>query len=137
VGAIEVDRSQLIQVLSNLITNPRDAMSKGGTITVRTADRHGCDARIGPYSYAVFLFHLFFTGGSRQLMQHAAGIYDPYVLFAVGMLAGLIGPIVLQRAVLRRPVLAWALLGQRQEERDCPWSGWRGAHDATSHDQTL
>lgn len=69
-------------------------------------------ARIGPYSYAIFLFHLFFTGGSRVFMQRAIGVADPYVLFVVGMVAGLIGPIVVQRALLARPWLAWAFLGQ-------------------------
>jgi peptidoglycan/LPS O-acetylase OafA/YrhL len=71
-------------------------------------------ARIGPYSYAIFLFHLFFTAGSRQIMQHVAGVFDPYVLFAVGMLAGLMGPILVQRALLTQPALASVFLGQRR-----------------------
>jgi two-component system, cell cycle sensor histidine kinase and response regulator CckA len=38
VGAIEVDRSQLTQVVANLVTNARDAMPTGGEIVIRTTE---------------------------------------------------------------------------------------------------
>lgn len=72
-------------------------------------------ARIGPYSHAIFLFHLFFVDGSRQLLQRT-GVYNPYLLFGVGLSLGLIGPIVVQRALLTHPWLAWAFLGQRRTQ---------------------
>lgn len=70
-------------------------------------------ARIGPYSYAIFLFHLFFTGGTRQLMERT-GLAEPYLMLAVSLVAGLIGPMLVQHALLAQPWLAWAFLGQRR-----------------------
>lgn len=71
-------------------------------------------ARIGPYSYAIFLFHLFFTAGVRELLQRWGGVADPSILFACGLFMGVTGPMLLQRTLIARPWLAWAFLGQRR-----------------------
>lgn len=77
-------------------------------------------ARIGPYSYAIFLFHLFFTGAAREFLQRICGIADAYILFVASMLVGLVGPVLAQEALLMHPWLASALLGQRRGRREVP-----------------
>jgi two-component system, cell cycle sensor histidine kinase and response regulator CckA len=44
VGRIEVDPAQLQQVFINLAVNARDAMPKGGRLTIETRDMHLDDA---------------------------------------------------------------------------------------------
>jgi fucose 4-O-acetylase-like acetyltransferase len=52
-------------------------------------------ARIGSYSYAIYLYHVFFTAACR-IFSNRLGIDSMIVLFAVGSVAGLIGPIVVE-----------------------------------------
>lgn len=67
---------------------------------------------LGGYSYAIFLFHVFFTAATRQAWQ-AIGIESLLVGCALGLLAGLLGPVVVQRFVNRVPCVRPYLLGSR------------------------
>jgi peptidoglycan/LPS O-acetylase OafA/YrhL len=66
-------------------------------------------AYVGAYSYTIYLFHVFFTAGSRIALT-GAGVHDIRVLFALGLLAGLLLPIVTDRILARwRPTRVLAL----------------------------
>jgi glucan biosynthesis protein C len=73
----------------------------------------GVLAKLGVYSYAVYLFHPFFVAAARK----AFGMLDltaDSAVFVGCLLAGLIGPVILELAVHRAPVARMALLGLRQ-----------------------
>jgi len=53
-------------------------------------------AKIGLFSYSIYLYHVFFTAGVR-LGFHYFGVYEVNVLFAVSLFAGVIGPILLDK----------------------------------------
>jgi signal transduction histidine kinase/iron only hydrogenase large subunit-like protein len=66
---VEVDRDQIVQVLTNLITNACDAMPDGGTLIIRTSDHGKSRFEIGvtdsgtgiPKEHVVKIFEPFFT----------------------------------------------------------------------------
>lgn len=68
-------------------------------------------AAIGGYSYSIYLFHVFGTAGSRIVLTKL-GVENLGVLFACGMLAGVLGPIVAERLLERFAVTRTALLGR-------------------------
>ena len=70
-------------------------------------------AWLGPYSYAIYLFHVFFTAGSREMLSHLLPGLAPGALWALGLLAGVLGPVAVHLAALRHPLGATALLGLR------------------------
>lgn len=70
-------------------------------------------AYIGDKSYAIFLFHVFFTAGSRIVLLKLFPNMSPDLLFPVGLAAGIIGPICVAWAAQRHPLSAMLLLGVR------------------------
>lgn len=71
----------------------------------------GLLARIGADSYAVFLFHIFFTAAARIVLARL-GIESVAVHLPVGVVLGLCGPIVVARLLAGRGWWATVLLGQ-------------------------
>lgn len=66
-------------------------------------------AYVGAYSYTIYLFHVFFASASRIALTRW-GVQTISVLFACGVLAGLLLPIVLDRILSRwRPARVLAL----------------------------
>ena len=74
-------------------------------------------ARIGPYSYAIYLFHIFFTAPLRMGM-HALGINLLPLHIFLGLVMGLAGPIVLDRIASRSRWTALLLLGKSVKKSD-------------------
>lgn len=77
---------------------------------------------IGNASYAIYLYHVFFTAGAR-IVAERIGLGEQLALLTVlGVTAGVLGPLVLERAILRfsgqhrwPPLL---LLGRSGRSRD-------------------
>lgn len=67
-------------------------------------------ARLGDHSYAVFLFHVFFTAASRLGLERW-GIDALPLLVGAGLVAGVLGPIALSRVITRSGWAATLLLG--------------------------
>jgi fucose 4-O-acetylase-like acetyltransferase len=82
-------------------------------LVVRTCPELRVLQWLGGYSYAIFLFHVFFTAATRQLWQ-ALGIDSLVVGCSLGLLAGLLGPVAVQRCIDRMPWSRPYLLGSRR-----------------------
>jgi peptidoglycan/LPS O-acetylase OafA/YrhL len=69
-------------------------------------------AMLGPFSYGIYLMHLFGTAGARILLQEA-GVESLPVLALAGLLAGIAVPIAVERAIRHNRWLVLFVLGQR------------------------
>ena len=69
-------------------------------------------AFIGRSSFAIFLYHAFFTAGTRQAMAAIGFSTMRLMEFSLSLLAGVAGPMVVEYRVGRIPWLAGPLLGQ-------------------------
>lgn len=77
-------------------------------------------AWVGDHSYAIFLFHVFFTAGARIVLVRL-GVEDHGVLFWAGLLLGVMGPVVLAHLIGRSAWASHLLLGEpRRAQRPGP-----------------
>ncbi len=67
-------------------------------------------ARIGYHSYSIFIFHIFFTACARILLKKM-GIVDINTLFIVSLVAGIIGPMIIERLLNNLDFARVAFLG--------------------------
>jgi glucans biosynthesis protein C len=67
-------------------------------------------AKLGYYSYGIYLFHVFGTAGSRIISQHF-GIDSLLLLFLIGLISGLGFPILIELVLLRSKILRRLFLG--------------------------
>lgn len=67
---------------------------------------------LGQYAYEVYLFHVFGTAGARILLGKL-GIHAPLPVFALGLAAGLLLPIMLKRVARQNAVCDLLLFGSK------------------------
>ncbi len=71
---------------------------------------------IGGYAYGIFLFHVFFTGGSRILLTRL-GIESQPLILILGVLIAISASIVIENMLKRSGTLSLYFLGLKKRER--------------------
>lgn len=74
-----------------------------------------CLAWVGRYSYAIYLFHVFFTAFIR-IALHQVGIRYFFLDMVLGIALGLLGPMLIEHVAGRYKWPALLLLGRRAKE---------------------
>ena len=83
-----------------------------GFLLMRSRMRNEWLAWIGRESFAVYLFHVFFTAATTSALL-AAGVRDVGVLLVAGLLMGVGMPMVVARIIRRSALLDLLLLGEK------------------------
>ena len=73
-------------------------------------------ARLGRYSFAIYLLHVFFTAATRLALERL-GLNQPLPGFVLGLVAGLLGPVLIHRACAPLPWARLLLFGQSLPRR--------------------
>jgi fucose 4-O-acetylase-like acetyltransferase len=81
---------------------------------------------VGEHGYAIFLFHVFFTAAARIVMNALGANWLPLV-FVVGLVSGIAGPIGVERMASRTSLTRLLLLGQSSRSQARPVAVQRGA----------
>lgn len=88
-------------------------------LLIRSRMRSQWLAWIGRESFAVYLFHVFFTAATASALI-AMGVRDVAVLLAAGLLMGIGMPIVAARIIRRSSLLDLLLLGEKRPSMQWP-----------------
>jgi peptidoglycan/LPS O-acetylase OafA/YrhL len=67
-------------------------------------------ARIGDYSFAIYLFHVFFTSATRMVL-HGAGLEAQVPVLLISVATGVLGPACLQHLIARSRTCSTYLMG--------------------------
>lgn len=86
-----------------------------GLVLLRSGVRSVWLARVGLYSYTIYLFHTFGTSAARIGLEQV-GVWALVPHLVAGVAAGIIAPILLDLAVRRSEIARTALLGRRRAE---------------------
>lgn len=71
---------------------------------------------IGGYAYGIFLFHVFFTGGSRIILNKL-GIESQPVILILGVIIAIVASIIVELIVKQSDFLRFYLLGLKKNEK--------------------
>lgn len=71
---------------------------------------------IGGYAYGIFLFHVFFTGGSR-IVLNKLGIENQFVMLVLGVTLAIFLSILTESLIKRSRTLRFFFLGLRKNEK--------------------
>lgn len=71
---------------------------------------------IGGFAYGIFLFHVFFTGGSRIVLLKL-GVQNPWVILTLGVIFAILFSILAEMVISRSKILRYALLGLKKNEK--------------------
>ena len=82
----------------------------GALLLLRSGMKSALLARIGTWSFVIYLLHIFFTAGCRIVLRKF-GMTDTGVLLAAGLTAGMTGPVLAALVIRRQPWLDFLLLG--------------------------
>lgn len=73
-------------------------------------------ARIGIYSYSIYIFHVFFTAGARIVANKLFSVSDE-ANFVIGLVTGIVGPIVVFLFAQKLPLGSLLLLGEKGKKK--------------------
>lgn len=65
---------------------------------------------IGGFSFTIYLYHVFFSAGSRIALRRA-GVHEDIALFCIGLIVAIAGPIVLHKVLSRNRYTRKVFLG--------------------------
>ncbi|MCZ8528422.1 acyltransferase family protein [Alteromonas sp. PRIM-21] len=72
-------------------------------------------ARIGIYSYSIYIFHVFFTAATRIIANKLFSVPDE-INFVIGLLFGIMGPIAVYLVAKQYPLGQLLFLGESQKK---------------------
>lgn len=79
-------------------------------------------ARVGIYSYSIYVFHVFFTAASRIIVNKLFSVSDELNFF-VGLVAGILGPVFVYFIAKRIPLMSLLLLGEKGKKKTIKQEG--------------
>ena len=71
---------------------------------------------IGGYAYGIFLFHVFFTGGSRIVLSKL-GLDNQAVMLVLGVIIAIFASILVENIIKRFSLLRFYMLGLRKQDK--------------------
>ncbi len=106
---LNVERTSSISIISGFA---------GITLLFYTRKHLPLLSHVGYYSYAIYLFHIFSTAGTRLLLKGWIGVYNTMALFTIDLIAGITLPIIAERLIMTNKYFKTAFLGLRFKGTD-------------------